>query len=235
MAEAPPSLGEPLGFRPPEPPRREPLAGRHVLLQPLDAAGHGPDLYRASHGPEADPHLWDYLFNGPFANEAALIAWLRQIEDSTDPLFLTVVDRATGRAQGMVSFMRITPAHGVIEIGNIWFGQEIQRTPITTEAIYLLAAHTFETMGYRRLEWKCNSLNARSRAAALRLGFAYEGLFRQHMVVKDRSRDTTWYAMIDKDWPTIGKAFRDWLDPANLDAAGRQRRTLEAIRASIGP
>ncbi len=227
------SLGPLLDWKKPPPPARIALAGRSVRLEPLDPARHGADLYRASHGPGVDPKLWLYLTNGPFANEAAFMAWLDAAAKTADPLFFAVVDPKTGRAVGMMSYMRITPDHGSIEIGNIWFGPAAQRTPISTEATYLLARHVFDELGYRRLEWKCNALNMPSREAALRFGFAYEGLFRRHFVIKNRSRDTTWFAMVVDDWPVIKAAFETWLDPANFDAAGKQRRKLAAIRADL--
>ncbi len=229
------ALGPKLGWTPLRSPERAGLAGRTVRLEPIDPPRHGAQLYAASHGPAVDPALWLYLSVGPFASEAPFMAWLEKCAASKDPLFLAVVDQQNGRAVGMVSFMRIEPAHGVIEIGNIWFGPVIQRTPQATEAIFLLARHVFDDLGYRRLEWKCNALNAPSRRAALRFGFSYEGLFRQHMVIKDRSRDTTWFAMVRDEWPPIRAAFVSWLDPANFDAAGKQRRGLAEIRAGRTP
>lgn len=214
-------------------PRRSILRGNLVRLEPLDPGRHGPDLYGASHGPDTDPHLWDYLPDGPFADDAAFNSWLKGAARSDDPLFFAVVDAATGRAQGMVSYLRIVPAHGVIEIGYIWFGPALQRTRGATEAIYLLARHVFDDLGYRRLEWKCNALNERSRRAAERLGFAFEGIFRQHMVVKGRNRDTAWYAMLDSEWPLARTAFERWLAPENVDGSGRQRRSLAEFRASL--
>jgi RimJ/RimL family protein N-acetyltransferase len=226
-------LGAVLGWKPVQPPgRATTLAGRTVRLEPLDPTHHGGELYAASHGPGVPPELWLYMSVGPFASEPSFRAWLDKCATSQDPLFLTVVDPQSGRAVGMVSYMRIAPEHGVIEIGNIWFGPVIQRRPQATEAIFLLARHVFDELGYRRLEWKCNALNAPSRRAALRFGFSYEGLFRQHMVIKDRNRDTTWFAMVRDDWPSIRTAFIAWLDPANFDAAGQQRRGLAEIRAA---
>jgi RimJ/RimL family protein N-acetyltransferase len=224
-------LGAALSWKPLRPPERVVLAGRTVRLEPLDPARHGAELYAASHGPGVPPELWLYLSVGPFASEAPFLAWLEKCAASKDPLFLAVIDQQTGRAVGMVSYMRIEPAHGVIEIGNIWFGPVIQRTAQATEAIFLLARHVFDDLGYRRLEWKCNADNAPSRRAALRFGFSYEGLFRQHMVIKDRSRDTTWFAMVRDEWAPIRAAFVAWLDPGNFGADGKQRRGLAQIRA----
>jgi len=229
------ALGPALGWKPLRLPARATLAGRTVRLEPIDPPRHGAQLYAASHGPGIDPALWLYLAVGPFANEAAFMAWLEKCAASQDPLFVAVVDQQNGRAVGMASFMRIEPAHGAIEIGHIWFGPVIQRTPQATEAIFLLARHAFDDLGYRRLEWKCNALNMPSRRAALRFGFSYEGLFRQHVVIKDRSRDTTWFAMLRDDWPPIRAAFTAWLDPGNFDSAGKQKRGLAEIRAERTP
>lgn len=220
-----------LAWTPARPPGHIVLVGATVRLEPVDPARHAADLFAAGHD-ERDPHLWDYMSVGPFADEGDFAAWLQTAATSTDPLYFAVVDQDTGRPAGMVSYLRITPAHGVIEIGSIWFGPALQRTRQATETIYLLARHVFERLGYRRLEWKCDALNTRSRRAAERFGFSYEGLFRQHMVVKGRNRDTTWFAILDRDWPLIGTAFAAWLAPENFDAAGRQRRSLAAIRAA---
>ena len=151
---------------------------------------------------------------------------------SDDPLFHAIVDTATGKAVGIATYMRIDPRHGVIEVGNLNFSPLLQRKPAATEAIYLMMKRVFE-MGYRRYEWKCDSLNAPSRAAAQRLGFSYEGIFRQASVYKGRSRDTAWYAMIDKEWPELDRAFRRWLDPKNVDAQGRQRERLSDLTGPI--
>lgn len=212
------------------PPRRTPLEGERVRLEPLDPERHADDLFAASHGPGADPALWDYLPYGPFADTRQMRGWLAERALSADPLFLAVVDPSDGRARGVVSYLRIDPPNGCIEIGHIWFGGAIQRTPLATEAVYLLARNAFETLGNRRLEWKTDAVNRRSRRAAERFGFTFEGIFRQHMVVKGRNRDSAWYAMLDGEWPAARAAFEAWLDPANFDADGRQRATLEALR-----
>jgi len=207
------------------------LTGARVELQPLDPQRHAADLFAAVQGDGHDPHLWDYMPYGPFACAQAFADWVHEQSRAADPLFFAVVDRATGRAGGMVSFMRMEPAHGCIEIGNIWFGAGLQRTPQATETICLLAGHAFDTLGNRRLEWKCDAANTRSRSAALRLGFRFEGVFRQHMVVKCRNRDTAWFSMLDHEWPGARRAFELWLDPSNFDAAGVQRAPLAALRA----
>ena len=220
------------GFTPPARfPDATPIAGALVVLEPLDAARHGDALFAAAHGDGADARLWEYLPYGPFSGDReGFLAHLESEAPSSDPRFYAVVDRATGRAAGVVSFLRIEPAHGSIEIGHIWFGASLQRTPQATEAIYLLARHAFEVLGHRRLEWKCDDANARSKAAALRFGFAPEGVFRQHMVVKGRSRDSAWFSILDGEWPAVGAGFRAWLAPENFDAEGRQRASLAELR-----
>jgi RimJ/RimL family protein N-acetyltransferase len=212
-------------------PERRVFEGRLVRLEPISRGRHGADLYEASHRDERARAVWTYLYQDVFPDPAAYDAWLDGAERSEDPLFFALVDAADGRAKGQASLMRITPEVGVIEVGNIWYAPEIQRAALPTEAMLLLFAYVFDELGYRRLEWKCNALNAPSRRAADRLGFAYEGTFRQHLVVKGRNRDTAWYAIIDRDWPAVRAGLRAWLDPANFDADGRQRRRLEELRA----
>lgn len=204
------------------------LQGTRVRLERLHAERHGQELFHASHGPGVDPELWRYLPYGPFAEVEEMRSWLAECSSSKDPLFFAVVDVATGQAGGMVSFLRIALEHRCIEIGHIWFGRPLQRTPQATEAIYLLARHAFDDLGNRRLEWKCNASNARSRRAAGRFGFTFEGVFRQHMIVRGANRDTAWYALLDREWPRRRAAFEAWLDPANFDAEGLQRRPLSA-------
>jgi RimJ/RimL family protein N-acetyltransferase len=211
-------------------PRREPIDGAYVRLEPLDPALHGPPLFAAAHGPGADPELWKYLSYGPFTDPAEYEAWLRSDATGSDPLVYAVVDTRAGEPRGIVSYLRITPEHGVIEIGHIWFGAALQRTPAATEAIFLLARHAFDELGYRRLEWKTDSANERSRRAAERFGFTFEGIFRQHQVVKGRNRDTAWYALLDHEWPAARAAFEAWLSPENFNSGGRQRRSLAELR-----
>jgi RimJ/RimL family protein N-acetyltransferase len=206
-------------------PDATPLAGARVRLAPLDAQRHAADLFAAAAG---DPRLWNYLPYGPFADVAALRAHLATQEGSTDPRFYAIVDAATERAAGVASYLRIDVANGVIEIGHIWFGAPLQRTPQATEAIHVLARHAFTVLGLRRLEWKCDAANERSRAAAQRFGFTYEGTFRQAAIVKGRNRDTAWFSIVDGEWPAIDAAFTAWLDPQNFDADGRQRAPLGA-------
>jgi RimJ/RimL family protein N-acetyltransferase len=225
-------LGEFLDWTPVPAPSRTVLTGSRVRLEPLDPERHGVALF-AAQGQDADPELWTYMASGPYRDEDGFRSYLEKSATSDDPLFFAIVDQESGAPQGVASYLRIDPANGVIEIGHIWFGAALQRTPAATEAIFVLARHAFDDLGYRRFEWKCNALNARSRRAAERFGFTYEGTFRQHVVVKGRNRDTAWFAIIDKDWPVIRTAFEAWLDPANFDDAGRQWQSLEAIRASL--
>jgi RimJ/RimL family protein N-acetyltransferase len=215
-------IGPALDWRPVPAPQKQVREGRYVRLEPVDPTRHAEDLFALSQGHEA---IWTYLGYGPFADLASFRTWLSGCAQSSDPLFVTIVDKVTGRASGMASFLRITPADGVIEIGHIWIAPAIQRTRQATEAIFLLMREAFE-LGYRRLEWKCNALNAPSRRAALRFGFTFEGIFRQHMIVKGRNRDTAWFAMLDHEWPPIRAAFERWLAPENFDAAGHERSKL---------
>jgi RimJ/RimL family protein N-acetyltransferase len=224
--ETPPPVGEPLSWRPPPPPGPVTLRGRHVVLRPVDPAGDAAPLYAESHPPAGDPAMWTYLFDGPYRDAAEVQEALRSRQGSEDPLPFTIVRLADERPTGMAAYLRITPEHGVIEIGSIWFGASLRRTAGATEAIYLLAAHAFDELGYRRLEWKCDALNAPSRRAAGRFGFTFEGVFRHHMVVKGRNRDTAWYAIVDRDWPAIRAGFEAWLAPENHGPDGRQRQAL---------
>jgi len=201
-----------------------------VVLEPVDPARHANDLFLASEGA---PALWDYLAYGPFENQRVFTEWLKERAASDDPLFYAVIDRASRQARGMASLMRIVPEHGVIEIGHIWFAPALQRTRQATEAIYLLARHAFDDLGYRRFEWKCDALNLPSRRAAERFGFVFEGVFRQHMVVKGRNRDTAWFSIVDGEWPGVRAAFEAWLSPDNFDDEGQQRRSLSEIRDGV--
>jgi RimJ/RimL family protein N-acetyltransferase len=219
-------VGPELAWTPVQPPDRAPLRGEHVLLRPLVAAD-AEELYAGTHPPHGDPSVWTYMPDGPYRGAGDLRDALIVAESSDDPLFFAVV--RDGRVLGRASYMRITPAFGVIEIGNIVFAPALQRTTAATEAIYLLARHAFDDLGYRRLEWKCNALNAASRSAADRFGFAFEGVFRNHQIVKGRNRDTAWYAIIDADWPAIRAGFERWLSPGNFDRDGIQRTDLARL------
>lgn len=202
-------------------PSRVVLEGRYARLEPL-ALAHAEGLLAAS----VDPASFDYLFDVPPKDLADLQAYIRQKAVSEDPLFQTVVDKSSGVAGGRQTLTRITPEHGVIEIGNILWGPAIARTRVATEALFLAAKYVFEDLGYRRFEWKCNDRNEPSKRAARRFGFAFEGVFRQHMWTKGANRDTAWFAMLDRDWPRLREAYERWLDPANFDAEGRQRSRL---------
>ena len=204
------------------------LRGGRVKLVPVSAE-QADDLFAAGHG--GDPALWEYLPYGPFSDVEEMRLWLAACAASKDPQFFAIVSQEDGRAVGMASYLRFAPDHRVVEIGHIWFGAGLQRTPAATEAIYLLAAHAFDELKVRRLEWKCDADNERSRRAADRFGFTFEGVFRQHMLVKDRNRDTAWYSLLDGEWPSVRAAFESWLDEANFDADGRQRRSLAELRS----
>jgi RimJ/RimL family protein N-acetyltransferase len=221
-------LGPEVDWTPVEPPGRTTLLGTHVLLRPVDP-GDAEPLYAVSHPPEGDLAIWTYLPDGPYKSPEHLGQMLTWAATSGDPLYLTIVDRRDERPVGQASYLRIKPEFGTIEIGHIWFGVPLQRTTAATEAIYLLARHVFDDLGYRRVEWKCNALNAPSRRAAERFGFSSEGVFRNHQVIKGRNRDTAWYGMTDGDWPQVRASFQAWLDPANFDAEGHQRRSLRDL------
>jgi RimJ/RimL family protein N-acetyltransferase len=219
-------LGAELEWRPAMCPGRDTLEGRYVQVRPLDAARDAEPLFAQSHPPLVDPGLWTYLPTGPYRDAEELRGALELAECSEDPVFFTLVPRSAGHPAGIASYLRITPEHGVIEIGHIWFGAALRRSVAATEAIYLLAEHAFDELGYRRLEWKCDALNQASRRAADRFGFRFEGVFRSHMVVKGRNRDTAWFAITHDEWPAVRDAFRAWLDPDNFDGGGHQRRAL---------
>ena len=232
------ALGQPLGFKVdnwklPQRPANEPIVGRTCRLEPLDAARHGDSLHRANLL-DREGRNWTYLPYGPFERLDDYLEWVRSVEGKADPQFFTIV--ATGlqgaAAIGVASYLRIDPPQGSIEVGHINYSPRLQRTVAATEAMYLMMRRAFE-LGYRRYEWKCHSLNAPSRAAAQRLGFSYEGIFRQARVDKGRNRDTAWYAMIDREWPALDRAYQQWLDPSNFDANGRQRTPLSTLTGPI--
>ncbi|MBO6623640.1 GNAT family N-acetyltransferase [Rhodophyticola porphyridii] len=228
--------GEPVpGFRPPPAPGGEPLAGRYARLVRLSADEHAADLHRANSASDA---IWDFLPYGPFSSAAAYHRWVREVEAGPDPLFYAIQNLETGQWSGVASYLRITPEMGTIEVGHINFAPAMQRTRAATDAMYLMMEWAFEA-GYRRYEWKCNARNLGSRRAAERLGFSYEGVFRQAAVVKGRNRDTAWFACIDAEWPALKEAFRAWLSPENFDAEGRQKERLgdltRLVRVSSDP
>ncbi|MFJ6324023.1 MULTISPECIES: GNAT family N-acetyltransferase [unclassified Rhizobium] len=206
-------------------PERTTLEGRFVRIEPLDPARHGADLFASAQAPGAEDRF-RYLFESAPADYAAFSPWIEKASSSADPLFFATIDKRTGRAEGRQALMRIDNAHGVIEIGSILWGPEIARSPATTETLYLFASYVFDTLGYRRFEWKCNNLNEPSKRAAERFGFSFEGIFRQHMVAKGQNRDTAWFAMIDADWPKLKAGYQRWLAPENFDEAGHQKTKL---------
>jgi RimJ/RimL family protein N-acetyltransferase len=218
-------------WTPPPTPSTEPMVGRTCRVEPLSAERHAVDLFAAD-SLDRDGVSWTYMPYGPFATLESYVAWVKSVASRDDPFFHAIVDRATDTAVGVASYLRIDSASGSIEVGHIHYSPKLQRTITATEAMYLMMERAF-ALGYRRYEWKCDSLNAASRAAAARLGFSYEGVFRQARVTKGRNRDTAWYACIDREWPALDRAFRTWLDPSNFDANGRQRSQLSALTAPI--
>jgi RimJ/RimL family protein N-acetyltransferase len=211
-------------------PARTTLRGEYAVLRPIDAREDAESLFAVSHPPEGDGKTWVYLPDGPYESPEHLREMLASVEASQDPLYFTIERNSDQRPVGQASYLRIAPDAGVIEIGHIWFGAPLKRTSAATEAIYLLLRHAFDDLGYRRVEWKCNSLNAASRRAAERFGFSFEGVFRKHQIVKGRNRDTAWYAMVDDQWPAVRAGFEAWLAPENIASDGVQRRALVDLR-----
>ncbi len=204
------------------------LPGRYVTLVPLEPRVHGDSLFRQTTGVRND-ELWRYLFEGPFANRTDFHAHLVEKATSDAAVFFAILNNSSGSAVGYASYLNIVPAHRSVEVGNILYSPILQRTPAATETMYLMARHAFDDLGYRRYEWKCNALNEPSRRAALRLGFQFEGIFRQHMIIKGANRDSAWYSMLDGEWPTRKANFERWLSPKNFDAAGKQITALSAM------
>lgn len=207
-------------------PARVPMLGQFCRLEPLQLERHAIDLFEA-YGVD-DGRMWTYLGVGPFQDLLSYLEWINGASRSEDPLFFAIIDRSTGKALGSASYMRIDPPNGVIEVGHVTYSPKLQRTRAATEAMYLMMRHAFE-LGYRRYEWKCDALNAPSRAAAQRLGFTFEGIFRQAVVYKGRSRDTAWFSVLDSEWPMLRERFEKWLNPANFDPAGRQILSLSEM------
>ena len=229
-------LGQPIGFplpgwAPPPAPPREPMEGRFSRLEPVHPDRHAADLFAAD-AADADGRSWTYLAYGPFRTLSDYRTWMCATCLGADPLFFAIIDTAEGKAVGVASYLRITPASGSIEVGHLHYSPRLQRSPAATEAMYLLMERAFE-LGYRRYEWKCDALNAASRAAAQRLGLSFEGVFRQATVYKGRNRDTAWYAAVDAEWPALREAFLAWLAPGNFDGAGRQRTRLTDLTRPI--
>jgi RimJ/RimL family protein N-acetyltransferase len=227
--------GQPIGdavlnWRAPVAPPPRSMAGVRSELVPLDLDAHGDDLYDANE--RGDGSNWTYLFAEPPASREAYLDYMRGAFTGTDPLCFAILDRSSRRAVGVASYMRIVPEHGCVEVGHINFSPVLQRTPVATEAMYLMMRNVFE-LGFRRYEWKCDSLNAPSRAAAQRLGFSFEGVFRNALVYKGRNRDTAWYSITDAEWPPIRAAFEQWLSPDNFDAHGSQRLQLRWLTAPL--
>lgn len=227
---------EPIGpllpdWKPKAFPPRASMVGTHCSLEILNVDRHGQALYEAD-SLDHTGASWTYLPYGPFESRAQHAEWLETMASTEDPQFFAVID-AGGGPVGILSFQRIQPMHGVLEIGHVHFSPRLQRTPAATEAIALMLKRTFDELGNRRCEWKCNALNAASNRAAVRFGFRHEGVFRQAAVIKGRSRDTAWYSLLDSEWPLARQAFAEWLAPGNFDSAGQQRETLSAIRTRI--
>ena len=218
-------IGEDVVWSGAKPPPRSNMDGKYCRLEPIDIDRHAVDLFEAFSADETGV-IWTYLFTDPFETETDLRSWMAQACLGDDPLFHAVIDKRSNKAVGFATFMRIDPVMGVIEVGNINFSPALQRTPAATEAMFLMMERAFNELGYRRYEWKCDNLNAPSHKAAKRLGFTYEGLFRQALVYKGRNRDTAWFSIIDTEWPSIEAAMVSWLSADNFDADGRQLRSL---------
>lgn len=224
--------GQPLGnivtgWTQPPAPDHEPIEGRYCRLEPLNVASHSKSLFTANQE-DSQGRSWTYLPYGPFDSLEAYRQWMEITCFGTDPLFFAIRDLGTDEVAGLASYLRITPASGSVEDGHLQFSPKLQRTVAATEAMYLMMRKAFD-LGYRRYEWKCDALNSPSRAAAQRLGLSFEGVFRQHTVVKGRNRDTAWYAAIDSEWPELQLAFSTWLSPENFDESGRQRTRLSDL------
>ena len=227
-------LGQPIGFAVPDwvpakLPPQTPMEGRWCRVEPLDVARHGAELF-AAYAEDREGRVWTYMGYGPFETRAEFRDWMTASCLGDDPLFHAIVERASGRALGMASYLRAVPETGVIEVGHINYAPALQRTVAATEAMYLMMDRVFEELGYRRYEWKCDALNEGSRRAAMRLGFVFEGVFRQATLYKGRNRDTAWFAITDRDWPALKRAYEAWLDPANFDDSGAQKARLSEFK-----
>jgi RimJ/RimL family protein N-acetyltransferase len=228
------ALGQPIGdpvsgWSPPPLPPRQRLSGHSCVVDPIDPQRHATALFDAI-STDGENRMWTYLSYGPFDSDEHYAAWLRHVACGEDPMFFAIVDRHAARAVGVAAYLRMDRQNGVIEIGHLAFSPLLQRQVAATEAVYLMIRRTFE-LGYRRCEWKCDALNSASRAAAMRFGFVFEGIFRQAMIYKGRNRDTAWYSIIDRDWPALDVAYQCWLDPANFDEHGHQRMSLSSMTA----
>jgi RimJ/RimL family protein N-acetyltransferase len=216
-------------------PARTALIGRYVTLEPLDAARHASDLFEASHGSETALRIWDYLPWGPWKSEAEFANALRQQTAGQDRVYYAIRLAAGEKACGQICFLDIQPEQGVIEIGAIWFGLTLRRTRSATESIYLMLRYAMDDLGYRRMQWRCNALNAASRAAARRLGFRFEGIFYNHMIFKGRNRDTAWYSILGDEWPQVREIMERWLAPGNFNQDGTPKTSLAALMEERGP
>jgi RimJ/RimL family protein N-acetyltransferase len=221
-------VGEPVANdSPADRPRLQSYTGQYVELHPVEPEADVTELYKNSHD---DDRIWTYMGYGPFQEPGAMLAWLTTCQASTDPLFLTVTAKDLGERVGVVSFLNIVPSMRTVELGHIWYSPLVQRTRVNTEVIYLMLVEAFDVLNYRRVEWKCDSLNARSRTAALRLGFSFEGIFKQHMIIKGRNRDTAWFALLDRDWPVVKRNMETWLsaEPGSVSLRQLNRPLLRA-------
>ena len=212
-------------------PSRTNLEGRYVTLEPQNANAHAAELFKAGHSSEAALQIWDYLSYGPWANVDSYKSTLRAQSSSFDPIFYTIRSKKLGRACGQASFLDINAQNGVIEIGHIWFAPELQRTQGGTEALFLMLCHAMDELGYRRMQWRCNSLNEKSRSAARRLGFRFEGIFYNHLIFKGKNRDTAWYSILDDEWPEVREIISAWLEPSNYDNNNAPKTSLSARMA----
>ncbi|HET7434271.1 MAG TPA: GNAT family protein [Thermoanaerobaculia bacterium] len=223
-------FGQPIGvavegWTPRELPPRTPMRGRTCTVEPVDIERHADDLFDANR--EGDGSNWTYLSSDPFDDRDAFRNWLTKMSAGDDPMFHAIIDHATGKAIGVAAYLRIDRPNGVIEVGHINYSPRLQRTVMATEAMYLMMKRVFDELGYRRYEWKCDDLNATSRTAAARLGFQYEGTFRQAIVYKGHNRDSAWFSMLDREWPALKAEYERWLDPSNFDERGVQRTPLK--------
>ena len=226
-------VGEPLtDWHDSRQPSLTPIEGQSCCLAPLDPVQHMADLF-AVFSAQSSEKDWTYLPYGPFHSHDEFSVWLTSQSKHQDPFFYAIMNKDSHKAVGLASYSQINPAHGSIEVGHIHFSPTLQRTTLATEAMFLMMKHAFEDLGYRRYEWKCDALNERSRKAALRLGFTFEGIFRQAVIYKGRNRDTAWFSVIDKEWPRIKQAFEKWLSPKNFDTQGQQLASLGLVRETL--
>ncbi|MEO1686461.1 MAG: GNAT family protein [Pseudomonadota bacterium] len=231
-----PLSGEAVKTPPPAlPPSCTPLIGRDVTLEPMQADRHAADLYEASHGTDEALRIWDYLTTGPWPDEASYAEVLRGQSASLDPIFFAIRCNRTGVACGQASFLDIDARNGATEIGHIWFAPTLQRTRGATEALFLMLRHAMDELRYRRMQWRCNALNAKSRSAARRLGFRFEGIFHNHLIFKGMNRDTAWYSILDDEWPDVRRRIEAWLADGNFDAEGAPRTSLHAAMQDRPP